>query len=581
MPENSISPNSSLLRSLLYLALGILCVVGFYDVGAGYGDYAIAYGRGDVYIHSNELIMYVWYLTFGIPAAFFLSLALLHTQWPERLERWGSFLIEHKYWLLGALAFLFVAVLLFWWGVLMAGARIADDESTYLFIAQTLNMGRVTNPLPTDPEFYRNKFVLMKSSGWFGKYPIGFPALLAVGYRLNLTFLINPLLTCASLALTYAIGTRLFSRTVAGLGVVFMLFSPHFVFTGATLLSQPASTAMMLLGFYIMLRVYDEPKWTWALAGGVAWGFGVLIRPFPGILFLAVAALHYLWVMHQRGWKGQVWSRLKPLVLAAIPVAIFGVLFLSANHIQSGSATTSGYHQVHRSFGIVRAAKGVMTSSIGGALFRENFWLFGWPLSFLFVFFCRRGQHLALFWGLILADYSYRIIVPKTVVATTGPIYVTEAVPLLCLATAAGIVALGSWCVERGWEEGKRWLLSLSVASTLVALCTFYPIHIQSIQESCEIWNRPFQMLQDANAKKKVLVFANYMVPHTFDDSWAYHPPNPSPTLDDDILFVRLPKPKSTRERMKKFWKKNHPKRQAWLFFYVKRKPYLIKIGDP
>ena len=58
---------------------------------------------------------------------------------------------------------------------------IADDEMTYLFIARTLLRGHVVNPLPDQPDFFRNQFIVMNQDGWFGKYPIGHPLLLAVG----------------------------------------------------------------------------------------------------------------------------------------------------------------------------------------------------------------------------------------------------------------------------------------------------------------------------------------------------------------------------------------------------------------
>lgn len=568
-------------RSWLFLVLGGLCIYGFYDIAPGYGDYNFPYGQGDVYIHTYELVMFVWYLTFGVPGVLCLSMALVYTAWPERFERWCRRLILSKRWWLWALLVLLVLVLLFWWWAILAGARLVDDENTYWFIAETLQMGRVTNPLPPDYAFYKNKFLIFNSKGWYGKYPIGFPALLAVGLKLGIPYLVNPLFTCLSMFLTYQIGVRLFSKSVAGLGVLLLLLSPHFVYTGATLLSQPASTAFMLLGFYIMLRVYETSRWTWAFAGGVVWGFGVLIRPMPGLLFLAAAALHYLWVMHQRGWKGQVWKNLRPLFIAAIPIALCAIAFLAVNRAQSGSSLVSGYHTVHRSFGVLRAKVGVMSSSLGGALLRENFWLLGWPLSFLFVFFARRGRYLSLFWGMIVADYAYRILVPKTVVSVTGPIYVTEAVPLLCLATAAGIVLLAQWFREQGWEWGRRWVISVAIASTVVAAFAFHPIHLPSVQESSETWERPFQMLRDQKAQKRLLVFANYMVPTTFDDSWAYHPPNPSPRLNNDIIFVRYPRSRGAKAQMKAFWEKHYPDRQAWLFFYNKRVPFLIKIGDP
>ncbi|TNE46545.1 MAG: hypothetical protein EP343_23365 [Deltaproteobacteria bacterium] len=580
-PSSTTSSSSPTLTIVLRALLGVLCIVGFYDIARGYGGFQLVYGLGSLNVHPNELVMYLWYLTLGLPAALFFASALLLTAVPERLEQILRHLLVHRWFLGGILTLFVVSVLAVWWFVLLGGTPITDDENTYRFIAQTLNQGQVINPLPADSRFFYNNFVVFNSNGWFGKYPIGFPALLAIGERVHAAFLINPLLSCLSLVLTYQIGVRMFSKNIAALGVVFLLLSPHFVFTSATLLSQPASTAFMLLGCYAMLQVYEHESTAWAIVGGIAWGYGVLIRPLPGALFLAFVGFHYLYVMHQRGWAQNIVRRLKPLLFASLPVVVCGVVFLWVNRMQTGSAGSTGYHSAHTTFGLFATKDGMMGNSLGGAFLRENFWLFGWPLSLLFAFFTRKGKYLGLLWGLIAADYAYRVLVPKTVVATTGPIYVTETVPLLCLASAAGVAFLLHTFKHWGWERGKSWLLAFSVGSTLVAISIFYPLHIQTIQESCSTWNTPFRMLREQKAKKKVLVFANYMIPRTFDASWAYHTPNPSPTLKDDVIFVRHPYSPNARAMMRAFWRKNFPNRQAWWFYHIKRQPFLIKLGDP
>lgn len=577
--NSSITPQrSSLFHAGAMILLFAFCLYGFYDVAHLHGKYKLLYGKGVMNIHPNELMLYIWYLVFGIPAIYFLSSLLQSTSFPQQAEIVVRSFIQHRFFLIGSVVLLLSSIALFHFFVLN-NASIADDENTYLFIAQTLLEGRVLNPHPGDEAYFSNQFINFNNKGWYGKYPIGFPALLALGEIINLPRIINPILTGLSLLLTYYIGIRIFDKVTAGLAVCFLLISPHFVFTGATYLSQPASTLFMLIGFYAMLRLYEIPSWQWALLAGAAWGYGILIRPLPGVLFLFVACLHFLLTHNKTNNTRPWWQSLQWLSIAALPVLVCGIVFLWINKAQTGASTQTGYHIAHSSLYLFDSRPGILSSSMGGAWLRENFWLFGWPISLLFIFLAK-GRYLGLFWGLVAADYAYRIISPKTVVATTGPIYVTEAVPLLCLATASGMTRLKQQLETWGIPRIKQWLLALVISATLVGCAMFLVIQIQQIQRSSKIWTTPYRMLKQAKAKKKLLVFANFMIPLSFQDSWAYLPPNPSPSWKGDIIFVRHPTDKDSSQKMLDFWKRRFPQREAWLFYYHQgNQPTLVKLG--
>ena len=173
-------------------------------------------------------------------------------------------------------------------------APTADDESTYVFIARTLLEGRLVNPSPGDEAFFRNQFVVLSDAAWYGKYPIGHPLVLAAGEALGLRALVGPALTAAALALTVAIGRRLWAPGQALLAGGLLLLSPQFLFTGATELSQTTSGVCLLLAVWALLRLDEGGGLRAAAVAGAALGFGVLARPLPGLLFLAVAGL---WVL--------------------------------------------------------------------------------------------------------------------------------------------------------------------------------------------------------------------------------------------------------------------------------------------
>ena len=54
-----------------------------------------------------------------------------------------------------------------------------EDEVAYLFQAKTMALGHLTVPSPARPEAFWTPFVLDHQGQRFGKYPPGWPAILA------------------------------------------------------------------------------------------------------------------------------------------------------------------------------------------------------------------------------------------------------------------------------------------------------------------------------------------------------------------------------------------------------------------
>jgi hypothetical protein len=231
----------------------------------------------------------------------------------------------------------------------------------------------------------------------------------------------------------------------------------------------------------------------------------------------------------------------------------------------------SGYHASEnisggglRTLGLFANYAGIVGTSVGGALVRQNFWLFGWPLSLIFIPFARPRTRRIAFWGLITAAYVYRLIIPKTVVSTLGPVYMTEIIPLLALASANGMVRLRNKFIRS--DIGSQQLISaVVIAACVVAAVTFVPIQMREIGISSDI-RQTANKLIEKNTQGKVLVFANKMVYPLYGHSWSAFPPNPSPDLDDKVIFVRQMVGAEGAERNMEFWKRRFPDRSAWLF---------------
>lgn len=88
-----------------------------------------------------------------------------------------------------------------------------QDSVTYLFQAQTLARGAVTAPAPPlataeHTAHFDQEFLLVRDGRWFGKYPPGYPAVLALGVLARAPWLVNPLLAALTVALFYALARR-------------------------------------------------------------------------------------------------------------------------------------------------------------------------------------------------------------------------------------------------------------------------------------------------------------------------------------------------------------------------------------
>ena len=543
-------------RAIAWLGLGALLVVAFHVAGGSHDGFAVAQGRGLQFLDPSELVFAGYYVVLGSAAALAWTLGLRRSALAEGAGGWLERALLAPERLASACAALAFAGSLALRRIVLRGQVITDDELTYDFIARTLLEGRVWNAPPIAPELLKNHYVIATEQAWYGKYPIGHPLLLALGDVLRLPDVIGPASCAASVLLTYALGRRVLDERRAALACVLLACSPHFVWTHATRLSQTTSTLCMLLGALGLVKLLEGGGLRFAALAGAAFGFGVLARPLPGCLFVVVALLAYVLeqpagAFRQRPGLGR---RARELVLAGAGVAA-GLLALAlVNAAQSGSPWTSGYQTIHAA----RPAPSepwsmLVAASVSGALLRENLWLHGWPLSLALLPFARFARYRSLIWGLLAAELLYRVGVPKTVVATTGPIYTLEAVPLLCLATSAGLARL-----ERSWARAAV------LAATLIALALFVPVQLRTVSRAAAAREAVPELLQERGVAH-ALVFAAVFVAPASGTSWAYFPPNPSPALDDDVVFLRMQRGRDGYARMLRAWHERFADRRAYL----------------
>jgi 4-amino-4-deoxy-L-arabinose transferase-like glycosyltransferase len=224
-------------------------------------------------------------------------------------------------------------------GDLLDGQPHVQDSITYRFQGQTLARGRLTAPAPPEPEPFEQEFLLVEDGRWFGKYPPGYPLLLAPAELLGLPWLVNPLLAALTLALLFALGKAWFGRRVGLLAALLAAVSPFFMIMSGTFMAHPAELFWLTLFMVAWTQVIRDKevamsrRLPWLIAGGVALGMAFLTRQ---LTTMAIAGAFILITLAlQPGIR--VWrQRLKDLLALALVTAPFILLLLAYQWLVTG-----------------------------------------------------------------------------------------------------------------------------------------------------------------------------------------------------------------------------------------------------
>src|SRR5512134_2040424 len=94
------------------------------------------------------------------------------------------------------------------------GVPHLEDEVAYVWQARVMAGGHLTLPVTEYSNEFLVPFVVKYNGQRFGKYPPGWPALLAIGIKAGLRDWVNPLLAGMGIWLIYRLGQRLYNTLV-------------------------------------------------------------------------------------------------------------------------------------------------------------------------------------------------------------------------------------------------------------------------------------------------------------------------------------------------------------------------------
>jgi len=539
-------------RAAACLAGAMLCFTAVIVASQWSDDYVTAYGT--LLLSRGELAFKLHLLLFVLPGT--LLLAAATAQFPAvgrrllaafdavggvpRLSMWAF---------VGAL---FVLLLSHGARVgVLSSAPVTDDENVYLFQAQLLASGHLYAeglPAPIRPAF-DNQFIV-NGDRRYGMYFVGHPAIMAVALKLGAIDWVGSVEAALTFLLAVALATRLYGPRTATLTGILLALSPFFILISATAMSQPTSALFLTLFWYAALRIETAPRsliWWTAAAGALS--IAGLTRPQTAALLALPPVVRLGWLISQRrlrpGWSA-------PAAFVVI-LAAGAATFLWVNHVTTGSMFLSSYTAYWRWSGRtwpVPRGPGWALFAISQNLAQLNVWLFGWPLSLVFVPFFRRTSAA---WTLVaiplVGIVGYGLMMGVPTLASVGPVYYAELIVPVAILSASGMERAVTWTrTQLGEGFATRMLVAWPAALVLACLAVFVPVQLGSIRLMAEIARSPYDLVEQ-HGPEHAVVFVHSLpaLSGISPGAWVYYHRNNSPDLSDRVLFVKDLGPEANR----------------------------------
>jgi Dolichyl-phosphate-mannose-protein mannosyltransferase len=179
-----------------------------------------------------------------------------------------------------------------------------EDEFAYLFQARIFEHGDAYIPTPQPERAYWQPFVINHEGKRFGKYPPGYPLLLAIGAGMNVPWVINLWMTGLTVALVYRFARELYDETAGIVAALLLTTSPIALLLNGTLMSH---TSAMFFGTLFLYSLWQLERGRnllmWGEIAGASLGMLIAMRPLTAAGFaiplVLYSGLRLLWVLIQ------------------------------------------------------------------------------------------------------------------------------------------------------------------------------------------------------------------------------------------------------------------------------------------
>jgi 4-amino-4-deoxy-L-arabinose transferase-like glycosyltransferase len=204
----------------------------------------------------------------------------------------------------------------------------SGDEYSYLLQAQIFARGLLHTAALAHPELLRVDHVVMDSLVR-SKYPPGTSALLALGVRAGMPWIVTPVEGALTLALVWKATQSTLGERPALVAVLLLGLSPLFFFQSASFYSHTPAMMWLAVSFVALAQWTLDRRSLWLVLVGAALGSAFVTRPLDALLFGA-ALLSF--------------RSLRVVLIAIAGVLPFVALTLAYQNAQFGSPFADGYH---------------------------------------------------------------------------------------------------------------------------------------------------------------------------------------------------------------------------------------------
>ena len=342
-----------------------------------------------------------------------------------------------------------------------------DDEQAYTFQAKIFAEGHLWAPVPAAKEFFEHWHIIMDGNRWFGKYPPLYPAILAMGMKLDRPWIINSLLGSITGLFIFLTAKKMRGYACGLTAWLLALTSPFYLIVGGSMMSHMTVALFTIMAVYFMLTVRDNECPGFFMLAGICMGLALLTRPYTALL---VSFPVFLFAAYEAdGWpsRGRGAQALLAFAAGMVPLVILSLCWNYA-HL-AGREFPLGLYKLYDAtdtlgFGPLRGAGQRLTwgtwghtpakalRSLYAYLDHTSFFFLGWPrcLSLAFVLYGLAGvfrdRRKLLLAGIFIALMAGHFLYWATEHVGIGARYWFEAMPGFYVLAACGICRLtGGW----------------------------------------------------------------------------------------------------------------------------------------
>ena len=250
------------------------------------------------------------------------------------------------------------------WGY-HVGAYDGVDENGYIITARSLAERGAAGKTLSDPNgFVSGNYVLADNGQFYGKYPLGYPWLCALAWRLGgpgAVFWVNPLLAMLTVLGTFLLGREMISPFAGALAAILLATNPLHAYFGLSALSHSGSTCFAVWGMYGLWRWTERGGVGNALWAGAVSAYASTVRYTDGLLIAPIVAMVVWRAFRVNGTQRRRVGREFFIMTAA---AVMTVTPLLIHHwVAFGAPWRTGYGLCGE------------TTGFGWRFFTENWWL--------------------------------------------------------------------------------------------------------------------------------------------------------------------------------------------------------------